>query len=256
MPASTSISNTRGALALAATLHFVVLNFLAVIPTAHAADGGPSASPGEKQESYRGTPYTEYGEFNEEEEEAEVTQFFQYGRFFGVSLGAGYEGATANRGLLWRGGFPYVSLKLHYWFDFNFALQMEGAFASHYYELSGVRAQVSLMQYGLSVRYAFDTRDLSAPWSFASPFIVVGGGGYNKSERSIDAFSDRDNTFGFSAGGGLEFPIKHRKVYVQIDGRVHYVLFEDRTTRNFVSRGIGDLEGLLYTTALNLLFTW
>src|SRR5690348_7039292 len=57
-----------------------------------------------EEDDYKGTPFTEYGDFNDENEEDEDTKFFQSGRFFGVSAGLGFEGATGNRGAIWQGG--------------------------------------------------------------------------------------------------------------------------------------------------------
>ena len=83
-----------------------------------------------EEEDFSSSPFTEYGEFNEEQDEAADTKFFQYGRLFGVSLGLGFEGVTGNRGLLWQGGFPMIEMKVHYWFDFNVALDLGFANAS------------------------------------------------------------------------------------------------------------------------------
>src|SRR5438045_3135633 len=66
-----------------------------------------------EEDDYSATPFTEYGEFNEEAEEATDQKFFQYGRFFGVSVGLGLDGALGNRAKLWRGGFPMIDFKLH-----------------------------------------------------------------------------------------------------------------------------------------------
>src|SRR5262245_56475291 len=78
---------------------------------ARAAD---EPKPGQAEDDdFSSTPFTEYGEFNEEAEEIADSRFLQYGRFFGVSVGFGGEGATDNRGLLWQGGFPLFEAKVH-----------------------------------------------------------------------------------------------------------------------------------------------
>src|SRR5881628_3466051 len=109
MPGSIFTSKAS-ALLRALTALAVSLTALAFHPrAAHAA-------PNSSGDDYSETPFTEYGEFNEEEEEADEAKFFQYGRFFGVSVGSGFQGATGNRGLLYQGGFPTLDIKVHYWF--------------------------------------------------------------------------------------------------------------------------------------------
>src|SRR4051812_6901711 len=122
MPASTSTSNKL----LGYSLVFACLCALAYARPAKAAEGAPSAGKASQpeDEDFTGSPFTEYGEFNEDADEAADAKFFQYGRLFGISLGGGYQGAGGNRGLLWQGGFPNIDFKLHYWFDFNFALDL------------------------------------------------------------------------------------------------------------------------------------
>ena len=100
-------------------------------PGGDKADKGKTVQP--EEDDFSNTPFTEYGEFNEEADEEADANFFAHGRFFGVSLGLGFEGVTGNRGLLYQGGFPMVNGKIHYWFDFNFALDMDFYFASHFY---------------------------------------------------------------------------------------------------------------------------
>ena len=68
------------------------------------------------------SPYLDYGDFNMNEEENDDALYFQYGRFFGVSLGAGYEAATGNRGKLYDAALPRFDIRMHYWFNFNFAI--------------------------------------------------------------------------------------------------------------------------------------
>lgn len=214
----------------------------------------------EDKNDFRETPYTQYGEFNEEEEEAEATLFYQYGRFFGVSFGVGIHGATGNRGLLWEGGFPLITLKIHYWFDFHFALQLEFYNASHFHDFtsSGSVTDVTMSRLGADLKYYFDTKDLSAALTFASPFLLVGGGAYTKSESASDITTATMNSFGFSAGAGLEFVLSHKKSYFVVEGKLNIVNFEDRfnTTYSSADGGIPDLTGMFYCFTGSFLFTF
>lgn len=230
--------------------------------TSHAEGPAPKEDRTKQPEEddFAQTPFTEYGEFNEDEEEAADTAFFQRGRFFGVSGGLGYQGIVGNRGLIWQGGFPTIDLKLHYWFDFNFALDLGGYFSSHFYDEDNAgtnQASVAWLQAGLTVKYYFDTRNLSAPLSFASPYVLAGAGSYTKIETlSSNAATQTESTIGFNAGAGLEFVIKPRKLYFALENRWHFMGFSDTGSQNFTGRGVSDLSGAFFTIVGNILFTW
>ncbi|MCM2278334.1 MAG: porin family protein [Oligoflexia bacterium] len=237
---------------------------LAPLP-AHAAasEAKPDRTTVPEEDDFADTPFTEYGEFNEEAEEAAETKFFQYGRFFGVSVGLGYEGATGNRGLLWTAGMPVIDLKVHYWFDFNLALNLGFSTVKHDFETSddnGRHVDVNLMRMGFDLRYYFDTKNISAPISFANPFVLLGLGSYTKTQVSIvdSATADTQSAFGVALGGGLEFVMSPRKSYFQIEGKLHLPSFEDASSDAFNSdpNNVPDLSGMLYTVTANVLFTW
>ncbi len=227
------------------------------------AQADPSASKVNKPEEddFSETPFTEYGEFNEDKEEQEDSAFFAHGRFFGVSLGGGYEGWGGNRGVLYQGGFPLIEFKLHYWFDFNFALDLGFHLAPHFYETTsdrGGHVDVNLVRIGLNGKYYIDTRNLSSAISFANPFLTLGFGAYTqtKTAYSQGATPDADTGLGFSTGFGLEFPIRPRKSYFQIEGKYHMVTFNDTYSSVFSESGLADLTGPMYTLQTNFLFTW
>jgi hypothetical protein len=234
-----------------------------------APQNGPPASNGSggdrtqisEEEDFSGTPFTEYGEFNEEEEEAADTRFFQTGRFFGLSIGGGAEGALGNRGVLWQGGIPALSFKVHYWFDFNLAMDLSVGSSNHFYEILDDEEHVDIRfnHFGSAVKYYFNTRNISSAVSFASPYILAGFASYTKTEAStLEETVDAPETrIGLNAGGGLEFVLKHRKAYVQIEGRLHMVSFTDTYSPRFSeSIGIPDVTGAFYTTTVSVMFTW
>lgn len=240
---------------------------LALATHAHAAEeADPNAAQAPdktlipEEEDFSHTPFTEYGEFNEEAEEAADTKFFQYGRFFGVSLGTGYQGLTGHRGRLWSGGAPAMDFRVHYWFDFNVALDLGVFIAPHYYTSdasSASRVDVKMTRLGLNTKYYFDTKNLSAAISFANPHVLAGAGAYSKVESSPGIEADSESVFGLNFGAGLEFAIKPKKVYFQLDGKYHIVTFGDVSNSDFAtSHQIPDLTGDFYTISGSLLFTW
>ena len=213
-----------------------------------------------EEEDYSGTPFTEYGEFNESEEEDENSRFYQFGRFFGVSFGLGNQLIGGNRGALWQGGFPMFDFKVHYWFDFNFALDLGFFTASHFFNTTVQNlghVDVSMLHVGLDIKYYFPTKNLSAPITFANPYLAVGAGSYTKTQSSnSQQTQDQDTSVGICLGAGLEFTLSPRKTYFEIEGKVHLVSFRDTYTTIFQTISINDMTGNFYTVSGNVLFTW
>lgn len=239
------------------------LSSLLLSPLAHGEDlnsTGISSSAADQPESpdYSETPYTRFGEFNEEKDEAEATAFFQNGRFFGVSVGSGIHGVTGDRGIIWQGGFPMLDFRLHVWLTLGLAVQLQIAYAPYSYQDSSTRVDVSLYRMGADLKYYFDLANLSSALTFANPYIFAGGGVFTKNQANISntAQQDSENAPGLSFGAGLEFPIKDRKVYANLEMGFHAVTFSDRFSTRFRSQGAASQKGLFYSTAVSLLFTW
>jgi opacity protein-like surface antigen len=266
MPVSTFTSNFTSKVAFIA----IVLG-LSLPCLARAADNGPqggSAPPTDRtnkpeEEDFSTTPYTEYGAFNQDKEEEEDTRFFQDGRFFGVSLGLGVETVDGNRGALYQGGFPTFDFKIHYWFDFNFALDIDFYYAKHYFNsvstLYNGYWNVNILHLGVDLKYYFDTKNLSAAISFANPYLIVGGGSYTKTQSNTignTTTSESDSQLGFSGGAGLEFALKPKKVYFTAEAKIHIISFQDTNTNAFQQDGYSNLNGNFYTFIGSILFTW
>jgi len=213
-----------------------------------------------EEQDFSSTPFTDYGEFHQAEEEEADTQFLQNGRFFGVSLGLGFQFLDGNRGTLWQGGFPLVDFKVHYWFDFNLGLDMGFFTVNQFYDTSqtlGGHVDVNLLRVGLDVKYYLTTQNLSAPISFANPYVLLGFGSFTKTENSfVQGTQDRDTSIGLSLGAGLEFVVTPRKIYFEIEGKMHLVQFKDTNTTTFQSVNIPNLNGNFYSVTGNVLFTW
>jgi hypothetical protein len=256
MLAFTSTSKTSRAFAL------LVLFLLVSAPlrNAHAEEPfGQAPTPGKsEEEDFGSTPYEEYGEFNEDEDEAANAQFLQYGRFFGASVGFGSHGSTGNRGSLWDGGFPAFDFKLHYWFNFNFALQMGYTTAPHFFTANGDRTDVRFNRVGLDLKYYFDTRDLSSSITFAGPYVLLGAGNFTKSQTNIRTnVIDNDSSLGMTFGAGLEFTVSPKKVYFFLQGTYDMATFKDTNTEEYqASNGLDDMSGGFYTFLGGVLFTW
>jgi hypothetical protein len=218
-----------------------------------------------EEDDFTGTPYTEYGEFNEEEDEEEDAKFFKFGRLFGISLGLGFQGVDGYKGVIYEGGFPVLDAKIHYWFDFHFAVDLDIAWAQHSYNddistTKGGQISVNIIRFGIDGKYYFDTHNLSAPLSFASPYVVVGFGAFSKSESSAKKDTNEvDTAVGFSPGMGLEFALKPRKAFLALEAKYNIVNFpKDSGTDRFVNATpkLENFTGNFFSLLVNFLLTW
>ena len=232
-----------------------------VVPPPPSSDTKENRVNKPEDEDFSGTPFTQYGEFNEASDEEEDARFLQFGRFFGFSLGAGFQMVEGNRGTLWQGGFPVVDFKLHYWFNFNVAIDMGFRTAQQYFEDTSTlqlgHVDVNMLWVGIDVKYYFDTQDLSAPISFANPYLLLGAGSYSKIQTSnLQQTQDSDNSLGVSAGAGLEFVMNPKKVYFSLEGKANLVTFKDTYTTLYQGVGLQNMTGNFYTFTGSILFTW
>lgn len=212
-----------------------------------------------EEEDYSTTPFTEYGEFNETSEEESDAKFFQFGRFFGVSIGMGFQFIDGNRGSLWQGGFPVVDFKIHYWFDFNVGLDLGFYTASQFYntQVQGKgHVDVNWLRVGIDIKYYFPTKNLSSAISFANPYVLLGVGSFSKTENSnTTQVGDQDASLGISGGAGFEFVVNPKKTYFELEVKANLVTFKDTFTTLYAP-SLPNLTGNFYTITGSLLFTW
>lgn len=235
-------------------------------PASAVATEGNSIQKPEKSEAedYKNTPYTTFGDFSSSEDEDEDTRFFQFGRFFGLSLGTGYSGAFGNRGLLIGSAFPNVDIRVHYWFDFNWSMTL-GIYTSGFNYETRVGSDTekfdySLFLFGLTLRYYLDTKNAVAPVSFANPYLTLGFGSYSRTQTPVARpdEADKESSFGMNLGAGLEFTVKPKKTYFNLEARIHSVRFNDDGDSVALPTGnsLPDRSGLFYSLAGSILFTW
>lgn len=230
------------------------------------AESNPAKTPTSSEDDIVSGPFSGYGEFGSSEDEAEDEKFFQYGRFFGIGLGTGVTAPTGNAARIYQGGFPTLNFKLLYWFDFNFALSLGIENSKHAYDIQpdGLTF-VNLFRFVPQLYYYFDTHNLSAPLTFIGPHLIVGGGLYKRSDN-IGAgngstitgnITQEEQAIGFNTGFGLELTIKPKRTFIDIQGVMHFVSFNDQYDNRFArTAGIPDKRGNWVSGNITLLFTW
>jgi len=224
------------------------------------AEGAPASAPSipkkEDTSLFDGSsPYLEYGDFNLNEEENEDTQYFQYGRFFGVSLGLGYQSATGNRGKLYNAALPRFDARIQYWFGFHLAGDLGVYFANHDFTDGTANYDVKLIGYGFHLKYYFDVKNASAAISFANPFLMGGLGAMSKSQSSVtSAAPDTDSSMSVDFGGGFEFPVVYKKTYLTVEALYHTQSFADTQETKYSS--VPNLNGGFFSLMTHFMFVW
>ena len=228
-------------------------------PVGGAIGESAPAAPGKKNEDHglfdQSSPYLDYGDFNLTEEENEDTQYFQNGRFFGLSFGGGYQSATGNRGKLYEPAIPRFDVRVQYWFNFQFAADLGIFFANHSFLDNTTNIEVKLVGYGAHLKYYFDVRDAAAPITFANPYLSFGFGALTKNQVSATSSApDSDSTLSVGGGGGLEFPIVHKRTYLNLELMFHTQNFTDTNETRY--RAVTDPTGGFFTLLAHFMFTW
>jgi hypothetical protein len=261
MRACTTISKAVSVIAAFGLLGPLNSSMSALAQEPSVPEGGPPSVVAPKREESNlydtSTPYLDYADFNLNEEEAEDTNYFQYGRYFGISLGLGYQGATGNRGKLYSAALPRFDARIQYWFGFNFAADMGIFLADHSFFNNNVTTRVKLIGYGAHLKYYFDVKDASAVISFSNPHLIGGIGVISKSEvtASNPSAPDTDSTFSLDFGAGLEFPIVYKKTYFNLEALYHTQSFMD-TDDSGNPGNIPDRSGGFLTLLGHFMFVW
>lgn len=210
-------------------------------------------------------PFGDPANYEFAEDEKEDKEFFHLGRYImlGVDLGAniftGGLGATVQPAAAF-------GAKLLYFFDKSLCLEASAHYSNHLDEITApgttpLRIDTNLTQFKLGFRYYFDTKSAPRAVAVANPYLAFGGGVYLRNQSvinnspgfNVDTGDATSSNFGGYAGGGVEFNIYRRHVYLGLDLRYHMVFFSDEDS-NFgvdsVNRG-GDLFMSLISLTYN-----
>lgn len=176
-------------------------------------------------------PFSDYSEFEEEADEEADINFFRNGRFFTLGFLAGYRGFTEDLGSL-VGGSPAFGLFIAYFFDLRFALQVAFLTSSHDFTVKSASSQASasasFSNISLSVKYYFNTQNVTKGLADLNPYVI---GGFSQMYRTINVEGEeayaRDSALGMDAGAGLEIPLLRKKMYFGIQAAYSLVSFKN-----------------------------
>lgn len=220
----------------------------------------------ESQQEYPGVadPFADPSQYEFADEEKEDKEFFHLGRFMmfgldgGVGIFTGGLGSTTAPSFLFGG-------KILYFFDKSVAFEARVSYSNHQEQINGnggtADLDVSLLAAGGGFRYYFDAKAAPRAIAIANPYLAFGGGVYMRNFNVVSSTGvigpfNNGTAFGGFAGGGVEFLIYRKHVYLGLDLRYHLVLFADEgdTLSNAVAAGAR--AGDYFTSALTLSYSF
>jgi hypothetical protein len=221
---------------------------------------------------YKGVtdPFGDPANYEFAEDEKEDKEFFHLGRYImiGIDVGAGIF--TGGLGRSNTPGFM-VGGRLLYFFDKAFAMEASIHYGNHTDTLSGSDGSIAKIDTNMipilfGFRYYFDTKNAPKAIAIANPYLVAGGGLYMRSQNVI-----ADNNFGFQAsgntssttnafggflGGGAEFNVYRKHIYLGADFRYHFVFFPDEDATYSRKLAEGDRSGDYFTSFLTITYNF
>lgn len=227
-----------------------------------------------------------FSDFNEDLEASKVMEderFYRYSRFFGVNLGLGMTTFTGNRGKVFQDQNPSYAFSLMYFLDFQNVFIMGFEYSKHFYlidtflngsqnELLGLVEQSFLRSF-FGFRYYIDTQDLGTAITYSNPYLV-GRFEYwyqtTSFEDRVNRSDEKEGAVGFGIGAGLEFPIKIKESYFNVEFLYHIVAFDDKYSQDYAAipdsssssnrtdsgKGVNDLRGDVITIFAAYNISW
>jgi len=224
-----------------------------------------------QNDDYKGVtdPFGDPAQYEFAEDEKEDKEFFHLGRFLMVGLDMGVGLYTGGLGTTNTPGF-YAGGHLLYFFDRSIAMEAAAHFSSSVDTLKSTAAafvatvNTTLIPVTLGFRYYFNTSDAPRAIAIANPYLALGAGIYIRSQNvTSQASAATFNTpqtstgnFGANGGGGIEFLIYHRHIYLGVDVRYHLVFFGDSSSDLNGNVPEGSRGGNYFTTNASITYSF
>lgn len=212
-----------------------------------------------------------FTDFNEDLEDTQILEderFFRFGRFFSYQLGVGLTTFTGNRGKLFQDDPPSFATAVNFFTDFNSSYGLGIAYSKHSFFLEektkgfplnpALFVDIAILRAQFNYRYYIDTADLGTAITYSNPYFSVRIEYWYMSYKFIDRpelDTQTANGFGLGLGGGLEFPIKLKESYINVEGLWHRINFKDKYTSNY-QNVVPDLVGDALTIFTSYVFNW
>ena len=221
-----------------------------------------------------------FDNFNENLEAQEVLEderFLRYGRFFTLNMGLGLTDFTGNRGQAYQDQPPTLNFSVMAFTNFRTSFVLGLSYSKHsMFFPSQVEkdsspeggplglVEVNILRTYTGFRYYIDTSDLNTALTYSNPYFSMRFEYWNLNNEFIDRSDladDEGGGLGIGFGGGLEFPIRLKRSYINYEFLVHTVNFHDRLTNDYQpiedqGFGFNNLTGLGVSSMLNYVISW
>lgn len=186
-------------------------------------------------------------EFSEDEKNDK--EFFHLGRFFMLALDFGLGSFTSNLGENSESAF-YSGAHFVYFFDKSLAFEGRGAYLKH---LMTDGSETSILPINFGFRFYPDIKNAPRPIALANPYLAAGGGLYIKTD-DVNTGTQSTKNMGAYFGGGLEFLIYRRHIYLGADLRYHLVYFDNENLNSNADPNAG--SGNYFTTVFSIVYSF
>ncbi len=225
-----------------------------------------------------------FSDFNEDLEDKQMMEderFFKYGRFFSFSLYMGLTSFDGNRGSIYNNDPPTYGLYVQYFSDFQSAWGLGFTISSHNYFINKKTqgfssgpglVEVTMLRPYIAYRYYIDTSNLGTALTYSNPYFIGRMEYWYVTNKYLsDKVQVPNETDGGGVGGafgiGLEFPIKLKESYMNLEFLVHSVAFADKNTTLLdadseedadvdQSHTVPNLDGNAYTLTIGYVWSW
>jgi len=219
----------------------VLILFCWIAPSRAESQGG----------DYKGItdPFGDPTAYEFSEDEKNDKEFFHLGRFFMLGLDFGMGSFTGGLGENSDSAF-YAGAHLIYFFDKSLAFEGRGAYLKHTL-LDGTQTSIVPLNFGF--RFYPDIKNAPRPIALANPYLALGGGLYIKTD-DVDLEIESTNNTGDYFGGGLQFLIYRRYIYLGADLRYHLVYFDHEIANSASDPNAG--SGNYFSTVFSITYNF
>ena len=248
-----------------------LLGVLSVIPLVW---GDESTMLEEDDLNLGGDIFTDFSEELDAAQMVEEERFYRYGRFFSFNLGLGLTGFDGNRGKAYENTPPSYGGSFTFFSDFQKAYCLGVEFSKHNFYVDQIvnkytshapgLISVSMLRVFFGFRYYLDISNLGTALTYSNPYFVTRAEYWHTTNRFIDQSTlpqDSGGGLGLGVGAGLEFPIRLKENYVNVEFLFHAVNFHDKYTQDYRpiasnNYGYDDLTGNAYSVMAYYVMSW